>query len=181
MFRTQTFATAALCAGLSSLGASGVAQDQDLIEAARVTLAKTQTDSFIYNREYCGLIGRNAAGQLVATRPRQGWKSSCRPRSFFSADIEALASYHTHGAQVPGETVETPSTYDLQADAEEGILGFVATPGGRFWVIEPEKGRVRMLCGAGCLPSDPNYDATLDEGLKPLYTARELEQLEAGG
>ncbi len=179
MYRLNTVLTVALALGIA---APVTAQDQDVIEAARVTLAGIQNDSFSKNREICGLIGRNAQGNLVVTRPRKGSAEGCRPRSFFIfRDIEVLASYHTHGAHIPGETVEVPSTYDLDADAEEGIYGFVSTPGGRFWIIEPEKDRVRMLCGMGCLPRDPNYDVASSEQLRAVYTGAELEQREAGG
>lgn len=177
----QKLVAAVAFASAASFGTPSAAQARDVIEAAQVTLSSIQAKSFTQNREYCGLIGRNAEGTLLATRPRKGREDSCLPRLFFQRDIEVLASYHTHGGQLSGQTVELPSSYDLQADAEEEIFGFVSTPGGRFWVTEPLKNRVRMLCDAGCLPQDPAYDATLDTDLKPLYTAQELEQLEAGG
>ena len=158
------------------------AQERDLIETARATLAGIQTRSFSQNREFCGLIGRNAQGKLVITRPRQGSLDGCRPKSFFFLnDVEVLASYHTHGGHLPDVSVEVPSTFDLEADADEGIFGFVSTPGGRFWIIEPEQDRVRMLCGMGCLPRDPTYDVASDELLQPIYTRRQLEDREAGG
>jgi len=158
------------------------AQERDLIETARATLAGIQSRSFSQNREFCGLIGRTVQGNLVITRPRQGGPDGCRPKSFFFLNkIEVLASYHTHGAHLPNETVEVPSTFDLEADAEEGIFGFVSTPGGRFWIIEPAKDQVRMLCGMGCLPQDPTYDVASDEPLQTIYTWQELVEREAGG
>ncbi len=182
MHRLKTDLAATFAIGVSALAAPATAQQQDVIEAARVTLAGIQNSSFDKNREFCGLIGRNAQGNLVVTRPRQGSADGCRPRSFrMFSNTEVLASYHTHGAHIPGETVEVPSTYDLHADAEEGIFGFVSTPGGRFWIIEPERDQVRLLCGMGCLPHDPDYDVTSSEALKPVYTGAELEDREAGG
>jgi hypothetical protein len=182
MYRLKSGVTAALFIAATAFAASATAQQQDVIEVARNTLAGIQNTSFVKNREFCGLIGRNGQGNLVITRPRQGSQDGCRPKSFFIfSDVEVLASYHTHGAYIADETVEVPSTYDLDADADEGIYGFVATPGGRFWIIEPEKDQVRMLCGMGCLPRDPNYDVALSEALQPIYTGRELETREAGG
>ncbi len=181
MHRLNIGTAAVLALAVCAPHAPAQAQESDLIETARATLAGIQSRSFSQNREFCGLIGRNAQGKLVITRPRRGSQDGCRPKSFFRSDIEVLASFHTHGAHMADETVEVPSTLDLEADAEEGIYGFVSTPGGRFWIIEPEKDRVRMLCDIGCLPQDPSYDVASDEPLKSIYTWAELQDREAGG
>lgn len=146
---------AMLCAPMS-----GAAQDQALVTAAKAILDSVQANSFAANREYCGLLGFNQAGQIVATRPRKGRRDSCIPRDFFDAEIEPIASYHTHGAYDPEADAEVPSLGDLDADTEEGLeYGFMSSPGGRFWVIDPARAEVRQICGVGCMVQDPNFSA----------------------
>jgi len=98
MHRLTLGTSAALVLAACAFQTPAQAQERDLIETARATLAGIQTRSFSQNREFCGLIGRNAQGKLVITRPRQGSLDGCRPKSFFFLnDVEVLASYHTHG------------------------------------------------------------------------------------
>ncbi len=158
-----------------------LAQSNDLIAAAKVTLAGIQNNSFITNREYCGYLGRNPAGNIVATRPRAGWRNSCRPPDFRNREIEVLASYHTHGRHDAGYDAEVPSEADYLSDATEGVFGFVATPGGRMWIVEPRKGQVRLVCDADCLPSDPSYDPHDVGFVDQAYTPQQLRLREQGG
>jgi hypothetical protein len=169
-----------LLAALLCFGSAAQAQNTDLVEAARGTLAAIQKNSFKANREYCGMIGRNPAGNIVISRPRKGRADSCRPRNFWRNDIEVVASYHTHGSHDPDSDAELPSVDDLRADRQEQVLGFVSTPGGRFWIIEPELNRVRMLCGRGCLPSDPLYNPVDTGRVRAEYTERQLINRERG-
>lgn len=176
MIKTTFIGAALGCA----LWGPGAAQNADLVEAARTTLAGIQTNSFVADREYCGMIGRNPAGNIVITRARKGRASSCRPRNFWRNDIEVVASYHTHGSHDPASDAELPSVDDLRADRDEDVLGFVATPGGRFWIIEPQLNRVRMLCGRGCLPSDADYKPADTGAIRSSYTERQLLNREQG-
>ncbi len=157
------------------------AQDAKLIEAARVTLAGIQNNSFSANREYCGMIGRNSAGSLVVTRPRKGRQDSCLPRNFRSNDIEVLASYHTHGSYDYEADAEVPSVDDFDADSDEGVIGFVSTPGGRFWIILPERGLVKQLCGIGCLPQDPDFERGVAGKIPKQFTRNQLIDREENG
>ncbi|MEM9585392.1 MAG: DUF4329 domain-containing protein [Pseudomonadota bacterium] len=150
------------------------AQDADLIEAARMTLASIQDNSFAADREYCGMIGENAEGKLVITRPRKGRRDSCVPRSFRSDDIYVLASYHTHGSYDFEADSEVPSIDDFDADDEEGVFGFVATPGGRFWVIDPERDLMRQICGIGCLPQDPDFEKGVAGNIPKQFNRAQL-------
>ena len=156
------------------------AQQGDIIAVARDTLADLQQNSFDAKREYCGLIGRNPRGEVVITRPRKGRADSCRPRNFWGNRIEVIASYHTHGSHDAYADAEVPSFDDLAADIDEGIYGFVSTPGGRFWITEPHFGRVRQLCGVGCLPMDPNYDPNDAGFVRQQYTMQQLLNREEG-
>ncbi len=155
-------------------------QDAELIEAARTTLAGIQSNSFAADREYCGMIGRNRQGHIVITRPRKGRRDSCLPRPFRTNDVDVLASYHTHGSHDPGADAEVPSLDDLRADQSEGVIGFVSTPGGKFWVTEPDKDAVRMLCNTGCLPMDADYNAADEGRVRQRYTAAQLLDREEG-
>lgn len=157
------------------------AQDADLIDAARTTLAGIQNNSFIADREYCGMIGRNSAGNLVITRPRKGRRDSCLPRPFRTNDVDVLASYHTHGSYDFDADAEVPSVDDFDADREEGVMGFVATPGGRFWMIDPERGTIRQLCGIGCLPKDADFQKGVAGRIPKQFTRAQLVRREEEG
>lgn len=157
------------------------AQDADLIDAARTTLASIQNNSFIANREYCGMIGRNTKGHIVITRPRKGRQDSCLPRPFRTNDVDVLASYHTHGSYDYDADAEVPSLDDFDADRAEGVFGFVSTPGGRFWLVDPERGRVRQLCGIGCLPQDADFEQGVAGKIRKSFTRAQLVLREQGG
>lgn len=157
-----------------------VAQDADLINAAKSTLTSIQSNSFKADREYCGMLGRNAQGNIVITRPRKGRRDSCQPNSFFSDEIETLASYHTHGSYDLEANAEVPLSDDLLADMAEGVFGFVSTPGGRFWITEPEENQVRLLCDVGCLPKDPKYEPVAEGNVRDVYTLDQLVDREEG-
>lgn len=163
------------------LSSPAYAQSNDLIDAAKTTLADIQNNSFAANREYCGMIGRNEAGQLVITRPRKGRRDSCLPRPFRTNDIKVLASYHTHGSYDFDADAEVPSVDDFDADRDEGVLGFVATPGGRFWMLDPERGTIRQICGIGCLPKDPDFEQGVAGRIPKTFTRAQLVQREENG
>lgn len=151
-------------------------QDRQLRAAAQQVLTGLQSRSFRTGREFCGLLGRNKAGAIVASRPRKGRPDSCLPHRFRGRGIVALASYHTHGAYDHEADSEVPSYEDLYADREENLIGFIATPGGRFWVNLPKKGITQQLCGVRCLPQDRHFHPN-DWGLiRNKYTLRQLKQ-----
>ncbi len=163
------------------LAAPVKAQNADLVDAARMTLAGIQNNSFIADREYCGMIGRNSNGNLVVTRPRKGRRDSCLPRPFRTNDVDVLASYHTHGSYDFDADAEVPSVDDFDADFDEGVLGFVATPGGRFWIIDPDRDLVRQICGIGCLPSDPDFEQGVAGRIPKKFTRAQLVRREDEG
>lgn len=132
------------------------AQNAQELASAKSILSQLQTPSIDNNREYCGLLMREPGGKLITTKAFRGSKARCRVRRI-PEGAEVVASYHTHGAYIGGYDNEVPSLLDLQVEMEWGIDGYVSTPGGRFWHVDGRRGTVRMLCGLGCLPSDPNY------------------------
>jgi hypothetical protein len=72
---------------------------------------------------------------------------------------------------------ELPSLSDVNADIKDGVDGYVATPGGRLWLIDTRAGEIRMICGLGCLPSDPNFVAGLDGPIRQRYSFDRLAQI----
>ncbi|MEX0348589.1 MAG: DUF4329 domain-containing protein [Paracoccaceae bacterium] len=164
----------ALCIALAG-AKSAQAQYVDVTDAAYELLRDLQMESFAENREFCGFIGEDLYGQLIASAPRRGRSDSCRPRFPRGGDIEPLASFHTHAAHDLNADSEVPSSSDVIADMEDGVDGYVATPGGRFWFIDGVEGTARLLCGPGCLPQDPNYDPNDGVPVGDFYTLQELD------
>lgn len=165
------------CVVCTVFAAPAKAQDADLISAAKTVLSGIQIDSFLTGREYCGMIGRNKRGKLVVTHPSAGTAGSCRPRnlSIFRGRVDEIASYHTHGSHDPRMDSEVPSFEDFRADKVEGVYGFVSTPGGRLWVIDPKGDQVRLVCGPGCMPVDANYRASDTGPIRKRYSSKQLK------
>lgn len=135
-----------------------------------------QPESLRRNREYCGYIGLDADGELVASKPRRGRKSSCTPRD--PREIEViLASYHTHGGYEGHDGYEVPSVDDIESDEAEGIDGYVATPGGRLWYIDTEDMTISLVCGPKCLISAEDYAPEPDAEIQDFYSYDELVEL----
>lgn len=134
-----------------------------------------QEMSIAKNREYCGYFGLNAAGKLIATKPKRGRIASCT--ADISDDmVEVIASYHTHGAFDWDTDAETPSSDDLEADIYEEIDGYVSTPGGRIWKNDRRRERSILLCGRNCTISDPDYD---NQAFPPVNNSYSLDGLYA--
>jgi len=151
-------------------------QDQDLIRAAKQVLTTLQVRSFRAGREFCGLLGRDSDGRIISTRPKRGRLDSCLPNEFRNPDVTPLASFHTHAAYDEDADSEVPSFEDLSADIAEGLVGFVATPGGRFWISDPVKQRVTQLCGLRCLPQDRLFQQGDWGNIAKSYSLRQLKQ-----
>lgn len=141
----------------SALPAFAEPAEQTILNRAMAELEVLQELSLAAGREYCSILALDEDGRLIASKPRRGWRSSCRPRDPRGA-VEIIASLHTHGTHHPDYDSEMPSTNDMLGDMEEGILGFVATPGGRVWMLDGITGTGRQVCGRACVISDPDYD-----------------------
>ncbi|MCP3972651.1 MAG: DUF4329 domain-containing protein [Rhodobacteraceae bacterium] len=165
---------------LAMLGATqpAAAQDRSVSELARRVLSAAQAGSFRSNREYCGTIGFNAAGHLVASHARRGGRDHCLPEDPPGA-VMVVASFHTHAGFDPDADSEVPSVDDVLGDRYEGLHGYVATPGGRVWFIDGQAGTVRQLCGRGCLPTDPDFEPQVFGPVAQRYTLRALRRREA--
>lgn len=141
-------------------------------------LNEAQGPSFRDNKEYCGLIGYDRTGKLLATSPKPGFADGCRPDD--NPDIiSVIASYHTHGRFSWDADTELPSVADLEADFDEEIDGYVATPGGRFWVTDRHERGTFLLCGPGCLKTDPRYEACPCAEPLDFYSLSQLRERES--
>lgn len=153
----------------------GTAQDAAEMAFAKSILSQLQAPSFRSNREYCGTIGETEDGRLVASKPRRGSRDGCRPGNPRDA-VEVFASFHTHAGFDIGADSELPSLEDVLSDMDEGVDGYLATPGGRFWFIDGQSGAVRQICGIGCLPRDPDFVAGVHGPIRKRYSLDELER-----
>ncbi len=144
-------------------------------ERAFVTaiLSDLQRRSFAENREFCGYIGLDRRGALMATPVAAGSEASCT-HPFVPPDMILLASFHTHGTYSPWYASEWPTTQDMATDASDRIDGYISTPGGRLWHVDTDTMTVRQLCGRGCLPQDPGYVAAEDGPLRPVMSYAQL-------
>lgn len=142
-----------ISAVLASAPVVSVAQQSDEVALVKLIFTTLQPISIAKNVEYCGYVGFNADGQLTHSQPTLGDEGSCLADD--PTDIEIItASYHTHGAHSPDYFNEVPSGDDMEGDADEGIDGYVATPGGRLWYIDSVDMVASQLCGIGCLFAD---------------------------
>ncbi len=115
----------------------------------------------------------NSDGALTHTRPRRGRVDFC---DYGIAPSTTVASFHTHGQYLDGYDSEIPSFDDAKGSIDIGYDDYLGTPGGRFWVIGAD-GRSILLCGEGCLPSDPNYRDDPSLPVDNAYTIGELAGL----
>lgn len=151
-----------------------VAQDVQEEALARSVLTRLQPLSFRKGREYCGYLGLNRAGELVASAAVPGDMASCD--AAFPSDIAVVASYHTHGAFDAGYFNEMPSTVDVDGDSEFFMNGYIATPGGRFWFVEGRSRTVHQICGLGCLPVAPGFRKGADGTVAEQYSYDRLRR-----
>ena len=154
------------------VAAPAAAQDAAEVEVARAALAAIQETSFRKRREFCGYIGYDARGELVATDPVQGTRASCGAP--YPDDLAVTASYHTHGAFDAGYFNELPSTVDVEGDMQWLLTGYVATPGGRFWHIDGREGIATLICGPACLPVAPGFYKGQTGDIADRYSIEEL-------
>ncbi|MGV6838799.1 MAG: DUF4329 domain-containing protein [Planktomarina sp.] len=157
---------------------TAAAQSQAEVRFVKSVLAQLNHVSFKNNREYCGYIGYTPDGTLTATPAKKGRVDSCLANEP-PEDMTIIASYHTHGAFSPDAYAEFPSSTDMEGDEEEGIDGYVSTPGGRLWYIDSVDMIASQLCSIGCLPQDPAFQAGLDGHIEQSYHYEDLLDLEA--
>ncbi len=166
--------------GISAINSSrAIAPSPARRPAAELAFMKAQLNamqprSIAENREYCGYLGLNAAGQYVITPPKRGTTASCAPVA--PANMRVLASYHTHAAYAARYDNEAPSVQDVEGDFRNGINGYLATPGGRIWQMDAATQSIEMVCGLGCVASDPNFRVNRQNPVPNSFTLAELRR-----
>lgn len=133
------------------------ASQQELIAFAKNTLGGLQKRSFSQNREYCGLVFEDKAGNLSTSEIFAGSNSECAFSWQVPMDKYAIASFHTHAGFDTHYDSEAPSLIDLETDFDNRIDGFISTPGGRFWHIDWDSEMATQICGEKCLKQDVRY------------------------
>lgn len=164
---------------LAALPAGADPTRDQIIDMALEELVVLQELSLQSGREYCNIIALDAYGELIASKPRRGREATCKPRDP-RGTVEVVASLHTHGTHDEYYDSEMPSTDDMLGDMDEGILGFIATPGGRIWMLDGLDGTGELLCGASCTLSDPNYDPDDHDPIPDFVTLDSLYEREEG-
>lgn len=148
------------------------AQTREEVGFALELFEGLQAISFAKRREYCGYIGRDGEGLLIATEPVPGNRDSCAPE--WPHGLEVIASYHTHGAFDFAYHNELPSDTDMLNVRALGVNGWIATPGGRLWHVDSERMVAKQVCGVGCLPVAPNFYKSQAGDIAKVYTFDEL-------
>lgn len=149
------------------------AQDNAEVALVKAIFAQINPVSIRENIEYCGYIGLDDSGDLITSGATPGEEGSCLSDDPLEIAV-ITASWHTHGGHSLDYFNEVPSTDDYEGDEDEGIDGFVATPGGRLWFIDTTDGIMVQLCGIGCLPMDPNFVRGENGIIAQSYTYDEL-------
>lgn len=162
--------------GFVALSLPANAQTADELETIKLVFEELQPKSLARNAEYCGYIGYRDDGELMVSVITPGETDGCSP--VWPSDFEPVASFHTHGGYDPGAWSEIPSVDDIEADADEGVDGSVATPGGRLWFLDTEEMTVRLICSLACLDQDPDFQRETEIIIDDFYTYEELVELE---
>ena len=153
----------------------GIGAADPVTALAIATLDAHQARSFTESREYCGYIGEDGTGTLRSTPATRGTLDGCDIPPV-PADWRAIASWHTHGSWDWEYDSEVPSIDDMIGDLEEGVDGYISTPGGRVWKIDLATERAVILCGEGCVTADPRYRPDTEFPPASSYTLFELYQ-----
>jgi len=153
--------------------AAALAQSVEEETLIRATFNNLNPRSIAENVEYCGYIGVTTDGVLTASPPTKGDASSCLSDDPVMLNV-IFASYHTHGAFSPDYSNELPSGADMEGDEQEGIDGWVATPGGRLWYIDTTDMVTYQVCGIGCLAADPGFIAGESGIIEESYSYNDL-------
>lgn len=160
-----------------TLGQGAFAQDADELAIAQDVLANLQQQSFEKQREYCGYIGYDETGVMIATPAVAGTRDGCSAP--FPRNVAITASYHTHGDYDHGYYNELPSGIDMEGDKQFYMNGYVATPGGRLWFIDTQKMVTFQICGLACLPVAAGFRKGAKGDIAQSYTYEALlERLE---
>lgn len=127
-----------------------------------------------FDREVCGYILRQPDGSYATTKASWGGHASCASPPV-DEGATLVSSWHTHAAWSPDYDGEVPSLLDVEGDMDQGINGWIGTPGGRLWLVDGQTGTSRQFCGLGCLPVDPAFGGDDFGPVQQVYTLEALE------
>lgn len=157
-----------------------VAEIPQLDQVARRYLRLIQQKSIAQRVEYCAYIYRTGPGRFVADKPVRGEWDGCTLNDTNTTG-EIVASFHTHAAYDRLADSEVPSVLDLETDMTDGLVGYIATPAGRFWRSNYPKAQAVQICGTGCMPVDANREGDGEFGKVPKsITLDQLRRRQAG-
>lgn len=142
---------------------------------AKSVLNDLQGPSIAQGREFCGYIVRDQSGALDHTVAPAGSIDTC---DYGYVPANAVASFHTHGDYNASYDSEIPSLDDARSSIDVALDDYLATPGGRFWVIGAN-GISRLLCDAGCLQSDPAYRPDPALPVDNVYAVQQLADIQS--
>jgi len=154
-----------------------IAQSAEEVAFVTKFFDELQVTSIAQNTEYCGFFGLDDNDNFIATRPTRGDTDSCLSDEP-PFDMFIFATYHTHGAYLFDADSEVPSLNDLEADIDEELDGYIATPGGRIWLNSIDSESAILVCGRNCTVSDSNYVADTEYPVRNSYTVGQLRQRE---
>ena len=145
-----------------------------LTQVAFRALSTIQTASINDGREYCGYVLLTNQGQLIASSINAGGPDWCVMPTTELVDQEnpgsvIVADFHTHASYAAHEDSEVPSARDMSGNRAANLIGFLGTPGGRFWYIAPDGLSAEQLCATPCLPIDPNFEPPADDQRIPNF------------
>ena len=143
---------------------------------AKAQRSAVQRRSFAENEEICAIIFEDSEGKLGTTDLVVGDKESCDIAYFDLPGMAPVASFHTHAGYDPEYDSEVPSLLDIRGDIQDGMDGYVSTPGGRFWHIDGLAGTATQVCGEGCLDTDPKFRACGPNAPARRYTLEQMER-----
>lgn len=146
-----------------------------LEQTARRALRIIQAKSIRENVEYCGYILRRGENRFHIEKPTKGDENGCA-LAYVPDDGPHVASYHTHSGYAADADSEVPSVIDIEGDMADRLVGYISTPGGRFWRSNSAVGTATMICGLGCMPSDPKFRKDRDDPIPKLLTLDALKR-----
>ncbi|MGB6229845.1 MAG: DUF4329 domain-containing protein [Litorimonas sp.] len=148
------------------------------IEYVKRVLTPVQEMSLEEGLEFCGFIGLDENGEFATGLTTRGEAHFCEPVfNYFDYDFHVLANYHTHGSSSVEHETETPSFVDMYATHLAGQDGYVVTPGGRLWYMDGQAITAELLCGARCMPFDPDHVDDFDFEVGDVFDTDEFEVL----
>lgn len=149
-----------------------------LFDGAVQALRLVHGRSLSENVEYCGFIAYEKSSQeLVILSPERGDHSGCSSNKPGPTHI-LVASFHSQGATDVRKNSERPSYVDMTADTQDSTVGYVSTPKGGLWFVDPRSRRVYQLCIEGCMSGRERITARITRTID-AFRLKQLDKMGA--